>query len=85
MAAASQVHHQPEQELAIALEQEVGTSTLAGGRFQQEDSEGEESALSREECGTSSDRSGMGCTAVWTALYTVSPTCGVVGIFLCCV
>lgn len=56
LASASPVQ-QPEQEAS-------GTATSAG--LQREDSEGEESALSVEECGTSSDSSGMGCTTVWT-------------------
>ena len=70
-AAAGQVARQPERELATAPavsqvvhqqpEQQVGTAASAG-LISQQDSEGEENALSGEECGTSSDRSGMECT-----------------------
>ncbi|KAK5848769.1 hypothetical protein PBY51_008462 [Eleginops maclovinus] len=81
VSAAGQVHRQPEQEPATVgqvdhqqqpvgtlastspvqqLEQASGTATSG---LQQEESVGEESV---EECGTSSDRSGMGCTTAWT-------------------
>ncbi|CAB1455153.1 unnamed protein product [Pleuronectes platessa] len=70
-AAAGQVARQPERELATAPavsqvvhqqpEQQTGTAASAG-LISQQDSEGEENAFSGEDCGTSSDRSGMGCT-----------------------
>ncbi|CAB1428684.1 unnamed protein product [Pleuronectes platessa] len=68
---ASQLHRQlakPGQEAGTAvaagqvarqLERELATAPAV---ISQQDSEGEENALSGEECGTSSDRSGMGCT-----------------------
>uniref|UniRef100_A0AAV2K7M1 Uncharacterized protein n=1 Tax=Knipowitschia caucasica TaxID=637954 RepID=A0AAV2K7M1_KNICA len=63
-------HQQPEQEASMEIsasqvqQQEAGTTTST--RFFHEASEGEERALSGEECGSSSDRSG-GCATVWTA------------------
>ncbi|CAL9699762.1 unnamed protein product [Knipowitschia caucasica] len=63
-------HQQPEQEASMEIsasqvqQQEAGTTTST--RFFHEASEGEERAVSGEECGSSSDRSG-GCATVWTA------------------
>lgn len=68
------VHQQPDQGAGILAsarpaqqqEQEDGPAALARLILQQGDSEGE-SALNSEECGTPSDRSGMGFTTIWTA------------------